>query len=216
MTAGPLSGSDVGPAWLTRRTIDLGKYGVPVLIMEAEKYTTLKDPNGNGLTWDVVEDPLTSGGAFLKAPAGTRTDVPAQTQDALAEYDIAFHDPGTYFLYVLSRGPNTGANSLYSPVNLGDDPTVNETVPGDNKWSWTELGSYTILAADVNRPLTLGIGRREGGVEIDKFLLSPVQLTLSVPEPSLSLSALVGGVTLLGRRRRPGRRRVQSCRSRLD
>jgi len=200
-TNGPLSASDVGPEWLKRRTIALDKYPKPVIVMEAEDYTAVRDPNGNGQTWSIVSSPSAWGGAIVKAPSGTRTDVPAQTQDAVLEYDVAFHDAGTYFLYVLCRGPDSGSNSIYSPVNLGDDPTVNETLPDDGKWAWVELGSYSILAADVNRPITVEIGRREQNAEIDTLLFSPVQLTLAVPEPA-EAAIIVAGVMLARRHRR--------------
>jgi hypothetical protein len=141
----------------------------------------------------------------MKAPPGTRTDVPG-THDAVLEYDLGFHDPGTYFLYALARGADSGSDSVWTQATLADDPLVNHALP-TGQWGWMELAQYTIAAGDVNRPLTLKLGRRERDAELDMFILSPVALSLSVPEPgALSLLALP---MLLGvRRRRPNRAAV--------
>jgi poly(beta-D-mannuronate) lyase len=195
----PLYGGDVGPAWLKRRTLDPTVSSQPIIACEAENYTAVRDPNGDGDTWSII-------GGILKAPPGARTDVPAQTQDAVVEYDVAFHDAGTYFLYALCRGPDSGSNSLYLPANLGDHPTVNVSIPDNGQWAWVQLGSYTIAAADVNRPLTLEIGRRERDAEIDNLIFSPVALTLSVPEPGVAGCVLASSALLLTRRRRNPRR----------
>jgi poly(beta-D-mannuronate) lyase len=188
VTNRPLYGGDVGPDWLKRRTLNTSISSKPIIVMEAEDYTALRDPNGNGLTWTINTSPQASGGAFLKAPPGARTDItgttPPSAQDAVVEYDVAFHDAGTYYLYILCRGPDSGSNSIYSPVNLGDEPTVNQTLPDNGQWAWVLLSSYNIAAAQVNRPITVEIGRRERDAEIDELLFSPVQLTLSVPEPA--------------------------------
>jgi hypothetical protein len=201
VTSRPLYGGDVGPAWLTRRTLDPAISSKPILRVEAEDFTAVDDPNGDGDTWSIVAAANASGGMILKAPPGARTDVPGQTHDAIVEYDVAFHDIGTYFLYGLVRGPDSGSNSLYLPATLGADPTVNVSIPDDGQWSWVQLASYTIASADVNRPLTLSLGRRERDAEIDALLFSPVALNLSVPEPS-SVGLIAGAVLLLGRRRR--------------
>jgi Chondroitinase B len=207
ITGRPLYGGDVGPAWLTRRTLDPTISSQPILRVEAEDFTAVRDPNSDGDTWSIVDAPGTSGGKILKAPPGTRTDVPAQTQDAIVEYDVAFHDSGTYLLYGLVRGPDSGSNSLYLPTTLGVDPTINVTIPDTGLWNWVQLGSYSIAAADVNRPLTLEIGRRERDAEIDALLFSPVALNLSVPEPSM-LGVAIGALVVSRRRKRQAPSRV--------
>ena len=199
---GPLSGSDVGPSWLTRRTIALADFPAPVLIVQAEAFTALSDPNGDGDTWSIVAAPGAAGGFVMKAPPGTRTDVPAGAHDALLEFDLAVHDPGTYFLYALARGLDSGSDSIWVPDLLGADPATNRAIATNGQWGWTNLATYTLNAADVNRPLTLKLGRRERDAEIDMLILSPVALNLSVPEPG-GLAALIIPL-LLGRRRRQG------------
>lgn len=203
-TGGPLSASDVGPSWIKRRTMSVGTIPVPVILFEAENFTNVEDPNGTNGTWNVVANSSASGGAMLKAPGGTRTDLPG-THDAIVEYDVAFNDPGTYFLYVLARGLDSGSNSIYSPATLGALPTVNEALSENGQWQWLELAQYTITAADVNRPLTLMLGKREREAEIDRLLFSPVQLNnlaAIVPEPATLGVAAAGALVLLGRRRR--------------
>jgi poly(beta-D-mannuronate) lyase len=197
-TRGPLSGSDVGPAWLKRRTIALDKYPAPVLVFEAEQFTASTDPNDDGDTWNLVASPGASGGFVMKAPPGTRTDVPG-THDAVLEYDLGFHDAGSYHLYALAKGPDSGSDSVWTESTLGSDPLVNHALP-TGQWAWMELAQYTIAAADVNRPLTLKLGRRERDAELDMFILSPVALNLSVPEPGGV--ALIALPMLLGARRR--------------
>ena len=78
---------------------------------------------------------------------------------------------------------------------------MTESVPDDGKWAWVELSSYVVTAAQQNEPLTLRIGRREGNVEIDQLILSPVELTLSVAEPA-GVMWVVGMAVAAGRRRR--------------
>ena len=197
---GPLSGSDVGPAWLKRRTISLADYPAPVLIVQAEQFTANTDPNADGDKWTLVPSPGASGGFVMKAPAGTRTDVPGGPHDAVLEFDLAFHDPGNYFLYALARGLDSGSDSIWVQAALGGDPATNRALSTNGQWGWTNLATYTISAADVNRPLTLRLGRREQNAEIDMLILSPVALNLSVPEPSIAAPLLIP--LLLGSRRR--------------
>jgi hypothetical protein len=198
-TAGPLSGSDVGPAWLKRRTMSVGAIPVPVILMEAEDFTAVRDPNGDGDAWNVFADGGASGGEGLRAPGGTRTDLPG-THDAVVEYDVAFHDPGTYYLYVLCRGLTSSTDSIYAPGALGGAPDTAENLPRGAGWAWLEMATYTILAGDVNRPITLQLGKREAGAEIDMLLFSPTQLDFSaIPEPAC-MAWVMGAVGLLARR----------------
>jgi hypothetical protein len=182
--------------------MNVGTVGVPIIMMEAEDYTAVRDPNGDGDTWQVTALAGASGGFELKAPGGTRTDVPGATHDAIVEYDIAFHDPGTYHLYVLCRGLTSSSDSLYSPGTLGADPQVIENLPRGTDWVWLDMATYDILAADVNRPITLQLGKREAGAEIDMLVFSPIALDLAaaIPEPA-ALSFCVTALALLGRRR---------------
>ena len=202
ITNRPLYGGDVGPSWLNRRTFNPALSTSPVYVIEAENFTQSDDPNSNGVTWNVVSVNGTSGGKILKSPPGARTDVPPGPQDAVVEYDLAFHDPGTYLLYALVRGPDSGSNSLYLPATLGDDPTINVSVPDTGVWSWVQLGSYAITAEQVNRPITLELGRRERDLELDQLIFSAVPLTLSVPEPGGCAAAAAGVIVAMRRRRR--------------
>jgi poly(beta-D-mannuronate) lyase len=198
---GPLYGGDVGPDWLKRRSLNTTISSTPIMIFEAEQFTARSDPNGDGDTWQLVPQAGASGGAVMKAPAGTRTDVPASLHDALLEFDVAIHDPGTYFLYALCRGPDSGSDSVWAPGSLlGDDPQANKQLP-TGAWGWVNLGQYAITADDVNRPITLKLGRRERDAEIDLLILSPTALTLSVPEPGAASMMFIAGCAMGARRR---------------
>lgn len=181
-TRGPLSGSDVGPSWLKRRTMPDGTtpYATAVIGFRAVDYTAVTDPNADGATWSAT-------GSILKAPATPRTDLPG-TQDAVAEYDVAFHDTGKYYLFGLLRGISTSSDSLYVPAALGADPSVTVNLNSGAGWAWVLLGQYTIATGDLNEPLTLRIGKREGNVEMDQFLFkTDSALPTTVPEPAVGV-----------------------------
>ena len=182
--------------------MNVGAVPVPVIMMEAEDYTAVRDLHGDGDTWQVTALAGASGGFELKAPGGGRTDLPG-THDAIVEYDVAFNDPGTYHLYVLCRGLTSSSDSLYAPASLGLDPSVQKNLPQGSGWVWLDMATYDILAADVNRPITLSLGKRENGAEIDMLLFSPVALDLPtmIPEPA-SLGFCLTALALLPRRRR--------------
>ena len=77
-----------------------------------------------------------------------------------------------------------------------------ENLPRGTDWVWLDMATYDILAADVNRPITLQLGKREAGAEIDMLVFSPVALDLAaaIPEPA-TLSFCVTALALLSRRR---------------
>ena len=191
--------------------MNVGAIPVPVIQIEAENFTAVRDPNNDGDTWQVTSLTGASNGLGLKAPGGGRTDIPGATHDAIVEYDVAFHDAGTYHLYVLCRGLTTSSDSMYSPPTLGAEPSVQENLPTGTAWTWIDMATYTITADDVNRPLTLQLGKRENGAEIDMLIFSPTTLDLAtlatvVPEPS-SLGLFVAALPFLRRHRGGTRRR---------
>ena len=99
------------------------------------------------------------------------------------------------------KGPDSGSDSVWTQSALGGDPLVNHSLP-TGQWGWVQLAQYTIDAADVNRPLTLELGRRERDAELDMLILSPVALSLSVPEPGSAGTLVVLPMLLSMRRRR--------------
>lgn len=201
IAAGPLWAADVGPSWLKRRGYDAERFNLPVIYFRATDYTAISDPDGNWQTWGAAAGGMT--GSVLKAPTGARTDLPG-TQDAVVEYDLAFHDAGTYFLSALVRGFDPSSDSLYVPATLGGDPTVSVSLVPDGNWYWLELGSYTVSSVGLNRPVTLRLGKRERDVEIDAVMLSTFRRSFVVPEPGAGALMLVPLVMLSGRRRRDG------------
>ena len=110
---------------------------------------------------------------MISAPAGTRTDVPGQTHDTIAVYEMIFETPGTYTAYYRTRGPNCAANSIYSPDGFGDDPDNLQTLSEDGTFSWIrDTQSFPINASNVGIPLELRLGLREGLSQIDAIVLS--------------------------------------------
>jgi hypothetical protein len=99
----------------------------------------------------------------ISAPSGTRTDVPGQTHDAIAVYEMIFQTPGTYTAYYRTRGPNSAANSIYSPDSFNTDPDNVQTLTEDGTFGWIrDTQSFAINASNVGIPLELRLGRREG------------------------------------------------------
>lgn len=201
----PLSASEVGPSWLKRRTMaPYHPYTTsnPVIEFEAEDFTARYDPDNNGSTWQVVTGVPGASGGVLKAPAGSIVSLPG-TQDAIAEYDVAFHDAGNYTLYALARGFSTSTDSVFVSTTLAEvSPSTSVTLTSTGLFSWINLGTYTVSAAQQNLPLTLRIGRREQLAEIDRFVfLSSGRPQSVVPEPGV-LAAMVPAALLLRRRRR--------------
>jgi hypothetical protein len=198
----PLSASDVGPGWLKRRTM-APYHGLAttasVLAFEAEDYTALYDNNADTAVWTAIAGAT---GAVMRAPAGARIDIPGMAHDSVLEYDVAFHDAGTYILYAFARGFDASSDSIWVSNPLGGEASVNRSVSSTGLWAWTDLGSFSITAANTNVPLTLRIGRREQNVEIDRFVfLSSRPPLYVVPEPACA-GVLLGGSMLLLRRRR--------------
>jgi hypothetical protein len=46
-------------------------------------------------------------------------------------------------------------------------------IGASGNWEWIKEASYTVSWGDVNRPLTLKIGKRERDTEIEMLILSP-------------------------------------------
>ncbi len=170
----PLVVGDVGPAWLFGLPSPAGTgCGPNGCAVQAENFTAVLDPDGNGNTWTALTLAGALGGKVISAPSGTRTDVPGQTHDAIAVYEMIFQTPGTYAAYYRTRGPNSSANSIYSPDGLGTDPDNLQTLTDNGTFSWIhDTQSFEITASNVGVPLELRLGRREGLSQIDAIVLS--------------------------------------------
>lgn len=170
----PLVAGDVGPTWLFDLPSPESKGCGPAgCAIQAEEYSNILDPNGDGNVWTVIDEPGALGGRVLSAPAGTRTDVPAQVHDTLAVYELMFETPGTYTAYYRTRGENSAANSIWSPDGFDTDPENLQTLSDDGTFSWVrDAQTFEIGASHVGMPMEFRLGRREGLSQIDAFVLS--------------------------------------------
>ena len=205
----PLEAADVGPAWLggpggegpgggPGDTIPQGAY----LVIEAEDFTAVTDPDNDGDIWTVSTTAGASGGQVIKAPSGSRTDLPGDPHETLAIYDIGFSDAGTYTAYYLSRGFSGSTDSFFTPDDFEVDPDNTESTSNNGVFSWETGGEFTLSASHVGVPLEFRLGRREGLTELDALVfhqsgsLTPLQLDAildgtAVLQGDLNLDGLV-------------------------
>ncbi len=181
----PLHTGDVGPLWFeTPPTGGGGSAGCLAegCAIQAEDYTALLDPNGNGTSWTVAADAAALGGEALRAPTGNRTDVPGNAHDALAVYDVTFEQAGTYRAYYRAKGMNGSTDSMYVPGAFNVDPENIETLSQNGLYRWEVGGLFTISQSHVGMPLEFRIGKREESAYFDAFVLN---LDLSLSESEL-------------------------------
>ena len=165
----PLTRDDVGVNWNTAPPQP--PVTDPYRAFQAEDAGALLDPNGDGDTWQVVTSSGALGGEALRAPAGPRTDLNPGGHDALAVYDLTFTEAGIYTAYYRARGFSGSSDSVYTPEDFNQDPTLTESLTNAGQWRWEVGSSFTVSTSDLNVPLELRIGRREGGAEIDAIVL---------------------------------------------
>jgi len=170
----PLTADDVGASWFNYQPPD--EWPLPpqlppgeFLIIEAEDFTAITDPDSDGDIWTVANVVDASGGAVIKAPNGSRTNLPGP-HETLALYDIAFGEEGDYTAYYLSRGFDSSSDSFFTPDDFGLDPDVTENVSSNGDFRWENGGEFTISSSNVGMPLEFRLGRREGDTEIDAIL----------------------------------------------
>jgi len=170
----PLESDDVGPTWIAGPPDPSpgggGGFFADGFALQAEDFSALSDPNGDGDMWTVTTMGDALGGEALIAPAGSIVNLPG-THDALATYDVHFQTAGTYRAYYRARGASGSTDSMYVPNALGVDPTVNESLSTLGPYNWEVGGTFVISAANVNMPLEFRIGKREQNADFDAFVL---------------------------------------------
>ena len=173
----PLTTFDTGAAWFNYAppaswppptTLPPGEY----LVVEAEGYSSITDPDNDGNVWEVdgvagASGPV--GGNVITAPAGSRTNLPG-VHDTLAIYDLTFADQGDYRAYYLARGFAGSSDSFYTPSDFGVDPSETENISNNGSFRWESGDEFTIDASNVGTPVQFRIGRREGDAEIDAII----------------------------------------------
>jgi len=179
----PLEAGDVGPAWL-KAPVDPPSGGgcfANGCAIQAEDYSELLDPNGDGFLWKKLTVSESLGGEVLAAPNGDRINLPADLQDTIAVYDLTFEQPGTYRAYYRARGFNGSTDSIYVPDDFAIDPDNAETLSSDGKFRWEVGDTFTINSGNVDVPLEFRIGRREQMAQLDAVVLD-LDLSLTAEE----------------------------------
>lgn len=183
----PLETADVGPDWLSGPDPnDGGGNGgggcfANGCAIQAEDFSSMLDPDGNGLVWTTVADVDALGGEALQAPSGSMVSLPGDTHDTIAVYDLTFQQPGTYRAYYRAKGFSGGTDSIYVPDDFGVDPDNSESTSDDSTYLWENGATFNIAAPNVGVPLEFRIGRREQTTHFDALVLD-LDLSLTPEE----------------------------------
>lgn len=212
----PLTTSDVGASWFVYDAPDVWPPPIQLppgefLVIEAEDFTAITDPDNDGDIWTVASVNEASGGEVIKAPDGSRTDLPGDPHETLALYDIAFSEEGDYTAYYLARGFDGSSDSFYTPDGFGVDPDSTENISSNGNFRWENGDEFSISASHVGMPLEFRLGRREGDSEIDAIIfhqnggltaqqLDTILANSAIPEPTSATLVLIIGLSTLNRR----------------
>ncbi|TWU48706.1 Chondroitinase-B precursor [Rubripirellula tenax] len=204
----PLTAADVGTLWNTVIVRPTGSY----FAVQAEDFSVVTDPNGDGRVWTTVADDSALGGFAIEAPSGGRTDLATSPHDTLAVYTLSFAEAETYTAYYRARGFNGSSDSLFAPDDFNTDPTLSESTTNNGQFRWEIGGTFEITASNVGMPLEFRMGRREGLTQLDAIVfhvdsaLTGAQLdalfTTAVPEPSACVVLFAGLAWAIQTRRR--------------
>ena len=121
------------------------------------------------------------GGEVLVAPNGSRVNVPGETHDTIATYDLTFEQAGTYRAYYRARGFSGSTDSIYVPDDFETDPDNSESLASNGEFRWEAGDFFTIQPSHVGVPLEFRIGRREQQAEFDALVLN-LDLSLDAAE----------------------------------
>jgi hypothetical protein len=170
----PLVAGDVGPTWLFNRPgPTYPGFGPNGAAIEAEDFTSISDPDGDGHIWTTQNAAEALGGQVISAPAGDRVDPPGEVHDTIATYDIMFETPGTYTAYYRSRGLDSAKNSIYSPDGFGLDPDNSQTLSENGVFTWVkDAQTFDITDSHIGVPLEFRLGMREELSQLDALVIS--------------------------------------------
>jgi len=203
----PLTANDVGAAWFNYTPpaswppptqLPPGEF----VVVEAESYSSISDPNNDGNVWTTISVAGASGGQVIKAPGGSRTNLPG-LHDTLSLYDVTFTDQGDYRAYYLARGFSGSSDSFYTPDDFGSDPADTDNISSNGVFRWENGAEFTIDSSNVGAPVQFRLGRRESDTEIDAVIfhqngsLSAGQLD-AILESATTPNVLKGDVNLSG------------------
>lgn len=181
----PLVHGDVGPDWFgVDPPVDPPSGGgcfANGCAIQAEDYSSILDPDNDGVVWTRSTVAEALGGEVLVAPNGSRVDVPGETHDTIATYDLTFEQAGTYRAYYRARGFSGSTDSIYVPDDFETDPDNTESLANDGEFRWEVGDTFTIQPSHVGVPLEFRIGRREQQAEFDALVLN-LDLSLDAAE----------------------------------
>jgi hypothetical protein len=141
----PPPGSKTGGSYL----ID-GNAGTSFI--EAEAYSKM---TGN---WAVTADSRASGGSYISTANGS-----GNTSSTSLAYNVNVVNGGTFYIYLLSTGPDGSSDSFYLAVDSGSKSTV--VTGSDGVWLWKRGSSVSMPAGNH----TIYIRVREDGAIVDKL-----------------------------------------------
>jgi len=172
----PLTAADVGPNWLDFGTDPPpnggGGCNTAGCAIQAENYSSVLDPDGDGNIWTKLSVPTALGGQVIKAPNVGIASNPA-AQETMAVYAMEFATAGTYSAYYRVRGFNGSSDSIYAPDGFGVDPDNSITTNQDGTFIWKkDTRTFPITASNVGVPLEFRLGMREANAEIDAIVLN--------------------------------------------
>jgi poly(beta-D-mannuronate) lyase len=171
----PLTADDVGPAWthVEQPPPPPGGGGCRSdgCAIQAENYTAILDPDGDGNIFSTVAVAEALGGEVIKAPSGNTVSPPPH--ETLATYEMEFQTTGTYTAYYRVRGFSGSTDSVYAPTGFEVDPIRSVTTNQDGTFLWKkDTQAFPISAANVGMPLEFRLGMREQLAEIDAIVLN--------------------------------------------
>jgi poly(beta-D-mannuronate) lyase len=169
----PLLPEDVGPSWTH---VDPpppppgGGCRLAGCAIQAENYSAVLDPDGDGSVWTTVSVASALGGEAIKAPNGSTASPTAH--ETIATYEMEFQTPGTYTAYYRVRGFNGSTDSFFAPDSFGVDPDNAITTSQDAAFIWKkDTRTFAISSGNVGVPLEFRLGMREQQAEIDALVL---------------------------------------------
>ena len=135
------------------------------LYIEAEDYE-----NASGFSpLQVYSDASASAGAYVGIPNGSGTNLtPADTDDGYMDYTFELTAASDLTLWVLGDFLNEWDDSFHYKLDSGLWATANGLQ--NSGWTWMEIDTFLNVPVGQH---TLRILRREDGINIDQFYLSP-------------------------------------------
>jgi len=123
--------------------------------IEAEQYTTL---SGRFLEQAAAGR---SAGKYMVIPgAGMRKDT-----NTYLTFDLQVRNGGTFYIWLLSYGPDDSADSFYVQV---DDSSLVQANLARGTWGWKRANGTLKIGDGAH---TLKVKNREDGASVDKILL---------------------------------------------